>query len=224
MSNWLIVIAAGLAILMLLSRVNIYIDIWYRRLSGDDHILVKVYMLRRFVVYTMTVPVVEITKHANIPLLESEIKTTSDKIETYSSRERRFLKKLTDMYISEPRRWRQLFKQFHYYRRLIYSTVNTLTRSIYCERLSWRVSYGSEDAAFTGVITGVIWAISGSILTTLKKRISFEKKPEVKIYPNFNKPGLEVELRCIFRMTVGNVITTSFNLFNIKRKGAAGNG
>lgn len=219
MPLWLVITLSVATVIYALSRVNVYIDLQYKRDGDNDQVVVNVYLLRRFLVYKLRVPVIEISKKAYLPWVQSELHTAGGKIKTHSRREKQFVVRLLQIYLKHPDRWEKLMTRFRQYRRMYVYFICELTKQLHCEQLRLHVRYGAEDAAVTGVMIGAFWAITGWGLYRLRERLIFRNRPEVFFEPRFGKTCLAVDFACIFRLPIGHVISTSLSLANYTRKG-----
>lgn len=224
MSNLLIILLAGFIVAYAFSRIDIHINITYQRSASDDDLWVHIYLLKRFLVYKLHVPVIEMTDKSKLPWLKSELHTHDEKVGTHPKRERRFVMRVLNIYLHHPKKWQSLMRKFRHYRSLYYTFANQLAKSVQCERLKCKITYGSEDAAQTGIMVGAFWAVSGLAIKVCKSHLAFLRQPEIRITPSFGKRSFDIDFLCIFRLTVGHVIIASLILLNVKYKGAAGDG
>lgn len=224
MPDWAIIALACATVIYILSRINLYIDLRYVRLGDNDDLTVSIYLLRHFLIYKIHVPVIELTKSGEIPWIKSKLSTTTCMVKTYPKRERRFVLRLLTIYLKRPARWEKLMQKFHHYQRIYLHVTHQITKRIHCEKLRLIVVYGSGDAAITGILTGVFWAISGLIIHRLRQRLSFSQSPQFSMEAQFTKQCLTIDFACIFRLSIGDVISTSVSLANYTRKGATRNG
>ncbi|HAK73284.1 MAG TPA: hypothetical protein DCP36_06250, partial [Sporomusaceae bacterium] len=128
MSNWFAIFLAGIVVAYAFSRINIHINILYRRSASDDDLWVHIYLLRRFLVYKLHVPVIEVTSNNSLPWLQSELHTPSEKVQTHPKRERRFVSRLLNIYLRHPKKWRVLMQKFRHYRNLYYTFANQMAK------------------------------------------------------------------------------------------------
>lgn len=82
--------------------------------------------------------------------------------------------------------------------------IQRATRRI--ERFEWRTRLSAGDAALTCWCTGLLWALKGALVGYLGRRHSFLTRPAIEVVPLDGGMGLGVELSCIFRFTVGEII------------------
>lgn len=219
-------LAAQLVLLYAFSKLIIYIDLRYQRNRSDDYIVVNVYLGKKVILYTMKVPVVDLIKNDELLWLSSEIKTADEtaKTKTNVNRERRFVKNTIRMCFHDPRRLWHAFKSVKFYIKLYRRVVRRLVNSLTCERLQWKTTYGSDDAANTGIITGALWTVKGMLVTVLRRRFSFTAPPEIAVIPVFGQSRFDVDFQCIFSLRLGKIISATTILVKLSGKGAATGG
>ncbi|SMC58212.1 DUF2953 domain-containing protein [Sporomusa malonica] len=209
MSNWIIFSVTSSILMLMLSRINIYIDIHFCRRKDDDYIEVSVSALRPLLVYTIKIPVIEIVRYNDLPWITSEIKAPQGGAETHIAREQRFVKKIAEIFVKNPQKFKKLMRAVKRYIRIYRKYINSLVASIHCEKLDIRAVYGFDDAAFTGLMMGAFGAARGLLLASLHNRLILEAKPNINITPVYGQSHFEIEFRCIFRIRLGNVITAT---------------
>lgn len=212
-------ITACILFFYLLSRINVYICLIYRRNGNDDHIAVEVRMLGKLILYSIKVPVIEITSQ-DVTWFISEVGTDKEKTKTHPKREQRFLRRVVQLYINHPKRIRKLMRIMRYYKMLYRNYMDHIVSGVTCEVFHWRTAFGSEDAAVTALSTGILWAIKGVVLTRIRRQIPFTTRPVIQVAPAFGVSKFETELKCIFRVRLGHVINATTRLITTNRKEA----
>ena len=95
--------------------------------------------------------------------------------------------------------------------------IATFLRRI--ERFEWRTEFGTGDAALTGCLTGILWALKSTVLGFLSRRFVFEAPPQFTVSPLFNRTCLALEVFCIFRFTIGEIIVAVAQRIRSPRSG-----
>ncbi|HWR09241.1 DUF2953 domain-containing protein [Sporomusa sp.] len=209
MNNWTIVLAAAVILLLMLSRINIYIELYVCRHNDDDHIAITLYALRPLLVYAIKIPVIEIVQYNDLPWITSKIKTPQGGTETYVAREQRFVKRMVEIFVKNPQKFRKLMRGVNRYIRLYRYYINSLVSSTHCEKLDLKAAYGFDDAACTGLAMGVVGAARGLLLTSLNTRLKLEAKPNINVTPVYGQSHFALEFKCILRIRLGKVITAT---------------
>ena len=74
-------------------------------------------------------------------------------------------------------------------------------------RFNWATIIGCNDAAMTGVATGLLWGVKESLLRFFLGDYRFGPQgPRIVILPRFKTPGWETRLDFIFAVQVGHII------------------
>lgn len=209
MDRWLLIFTATAILLILICRINLYINLQFSRREDDDYLAITVYALRKLFAYSIKIPTIMLIKHDNLLWISSEIETPPNITKTKLNREQRFLKKTLKLLFYEPDRFWRLIKLakhiFHDYRKY----MDKLSTGIHCEKFELKASYGFDDAALTGLFMGIWGSVLQLLLTAVRNRIMLDTKPSIQIQPNYKQRQLELELSCIFRIRLGNVITAT---------------
>lgn len=72
--------------------------------------------------------------------------------------------------------------------------------------LEWHTKIGSGDAATTSYLIGGLWAVKSTLVGWLRSRYVFLSQPLYSAVPDYETAGLALEVRCIFRFTIGEII------------------
>lgn len=76
-----------------------------------------------------------------------------------------------------------------------------------CDDFWWVTNFGLVNQAYTGILTGMIWAVKGSVVSILQNFIRFEATPVIKVDPSFNYPqDFGMEFEGIFTFKIGDII------------------
>lgn len=81
-----------------------------------------------------------------------------------------------------------------------------LTRAT-VSHLSWNTTFGTGDAALTGVLAGVAWSVKSFTVAVLNRKTrGLYTKPHLKVSPVYNATCLITDFHCIFRFRAGHII------------------
>lgn len=97
--------------------------------------------------------------------------------------------------------------------RLFFSAVHCI------ERLEWHTGLGTGDAALTASLYGGLWALKTNVVAWLRRRFEFMHPPLLRVAPNFEETGLFLELTCIFRFTLGDIIVAVARFLTVRARG-----
>ncbi|MBM7555305.1 DUF2953 domain-containing protein [Halanaerobacter jeridensis] len=90
-----------------------------------------------------------------------------------------------------------------------------------CALFSWRSSFGCQNPAHTGMMTGLLWSVKSSLISILQTKLEFKELPIIDVVPNFTKEqSLMVEFKGIFTFRLGKLILIAVTImcFELKRR------
>ncbi len=102
---------------------------------------------------------------------------------------------------------------------LLKKLKNYGSRKLSIHDFSLILTYGTEDAALSALIYGLLWGIIGSLLSILSNNLIFSTK-DILITPYYNREEVNFEFSCIIKFKFGDIINTGIMLFrrNIQQK------
>ncbi|MDD3023930.1 MAG: DUF2953 domain-containing protein [Syntrophomonadaceae bacterium] len=92
-----------------------------------------------------------------------------------------------------------------------------LLKYILIDELNWKTVIGMEDAMYTALSTGSIWACKGTLISYLKNKQRL-KQFEINVEPDFSAQVLLSELDCIIKLRIGHIIHIAVLLLNLLLK------
>ncbi|MFD1851876.1 DUF2953 domain-containing protein [Oceanobacillus bengalensis] len=84
--------------------------------------------------------------------------------------------------------------------------ITTLLNRTKLHQLDWSTNIGTGEASSTGIISGVIWAIKGSILGYIIEKIRLGCQPAVRVNPFFQQACFQTNIDCMFSIRLGQAI------------------
>ena len=89
----------------------------------------------------------------------------------------------------------------------------SVRKRILAEDITLSMEFGTDDAAHTGIMTGVLWGAVYNVIAFLANFIRVTE-PEIKINPNYNEEDmLEFDGRCILKLSLANIISVFLILY-----------
>lgn len=207
-AGWFLIVLLATAIIIWwgVCRVNLYVDLTYRRTEGDDIVVIRIYALQGLISYTIKIPVVKAEWQDELVWLESEIKESKGIKAKKSFLEKHILRRILDVIWHKPRLAKRIAKRISCQVEQYNIFLDRIHSHVYCDRFYCKICLGTDDAAATCLLIGCLRALNGALLVWLRPFIHFSTAPVVQFVPVFGDPALAVDLKCIFRIRLGNVI------------------
>lgn len=207
--GFLIYIILLLVIAVIISLLRVRIDVDYRRREQDDNLTVKMSLLRGLIHYKTEVPTIELENRFFIPVLKaaSEIEKAA-----FHPVEEKELKVKIPITLRLLRRLPAIIKEgwqrFDRYNSALYY----LFRFIRCRRFYWRTEVGLNDAAYTGIMVGILWAVKSFLYNNFRSKIRIiTEKPAISVVPDYFNKKLALDFSCIFDIRLGHIIIAGLN-------------
>ncbi|MFL6557812.1 MAG: DUF2953 domain-containing protein, partial [Bacillus sp. (in: firmicutes)] len=97
--------------------------------------------------------------------------------------------------------------------------VKSFFRKVSIKKLDWDTLIGAGDAAHTGMITGAIWALKGSIIGIISHYLRLREVPKVTVTPHFQAAVIQTRLTCIIQFRIGHAILAGLKLIKFWKGG-----
>ncbi|MBW4828786.1 MAG: DUF2953 domain-containing protein [Clostridiaceae bacterium] len=94
--------------------------------------------------------------------------------------------------------------------------ISFFLRKGHLKKLYWVTSVGTEDAALTGIYTGILWAIKNSIISIFINKTEVDEI-YIDVHPDFNEKKFEIIFNCIIKCNLVYIIIVSLYGFSIKK-------
>ncbi len=71
---------------------------------------------------------------------------------------------------------------------------------------TWHTAVGVGDPLLTAFCTGALWSLKASVAALLEQRFVTKQPPSIGVHPDFRASGFVTDLRCIFHLSIGQII------------------
>lgn len=101
--------------------------------------------------------------------------------------------------------------------------IDDVLRLLTIKKWNWNIELGVDDAALTGILTGLVYGLAGIVNHFLLTKIRFLSLPTSTVTPHFNEPIMHADLHCIVKSRLGKAIYAAIRIFILlHRRGAHG--
>ncbi|WP_342432584.1 DUF2953 domain-containing protein [Neobacillus sp. FSL H8-0543] len=97
--------------------------------------------------------------------------------------------------------------------------VRKFMRKVTVKQFEWHSLIGVGDAALTGMISGAVWTLKGSIVGILSHYLRLKEMPNLSVTPHFQFAILQTHLTCIFQFRIGHAILAGLKLIKFWKGG-----
>lgn len=200
---WLYIACAIILFILLLVFSKLHITISYAHIKDNDKLDIKVRIW--FFHYTFHVPLIRVDKDTESVVVATEKKEEEPKSKQFTSHE--ILNSFQDM--------KEILQHVVTFHRIVRQFLKKVT----VHKFSWHTNIGIGDAALTGVLVGVAWAIKGNIVGLLSRYMKVKKIPEMSITPLFVQVYSQTKLTCMISFRIGNAILAGLRIVKFWKGG-----
>ena len=97
--------------------------------------------------------------------------------------------------------------------------VRKFFQKVTIKKLEWDSFIGVGDAAYTGMATGALWAVKGSIVGLLSHYLRLQEMPHLSVTPHFQAAVIQTRITCMFQFRIGHAILAGLKLIKFWKGG-----
>ncbi|MDR4948866.1 DUF2953 domain-containing protein [Neobacillus cucumis] len=101
----------------------------------------------------------------------------------------------------------------------IHVIVKKFLQRVTIKHIEWQTLIGVGDAAYTGMMTGALWAVKGGIMGLLSSYMRMKEMPQLSINPHFQASVIHTRLICMFQFRIGYAILAGLKLMKFWKGG-----
>ncbi|TKC15804.1 DUF2953 domain-containing protein [Robertmurraya kyonggiensis] len=194
-----------LIIVVLIMKISVIIDYYHG--NDDDHLKITLKALFGLLRYKINIPVIKMDKDSPAIVVKENVEM---KVGPQENEQKKGKEKFTvDELLASLKDMKLLLKHVAGLHRIIRSFLKKVTVS----KVEWNTIVGVGDAAYTGMLTGAIWTVKGSIIGLMCSLMKVQETPQIMITPDFNRSISQTSLKCMIHFRIGHAIFAGIKLF-----------
>jgi hypothetical protein len=201
--KWLLfvlIILLFLFVLIILTRVSVFFN--YHHKKDDDHLQIEFRAWFGLIRYKRVFPLVKVDEESSSIILKGEKELGGE------TTEKDVTKITADDILQRYRNVKELAERVFN----LVIIVKKFFNKVSVKKFEWYSMIGVGDAPNTGIATGALWVIKGSIIGVISRYFNMKSTPKVMIHPNFQQFITETKISCMFQFRIGNAILAGIKL------------
>jgi len=196
-------------IILILLFIPFSLGIRFTRKNDDDHVEIQFLILNDIIKFNLEIPFIDLINYKDKFSIEIKEKFETGKDETDIKKNKSIitLNKLIEGY-----------KRASKMKEMLGTMLIYLSDKIVIRRLNWDTRIGLDDAALTGISTGILWTFKNLIISFILNHKEI-KDLNIDIVPEFNSLVLETDFYCIIKLKMVYIIIAGLNGIKVKIKG-----
>jgi hypothetical protein len=210
--KWLIlalIILFILIIAILITRLTVIIDYYHG--NDNDHLKLEFKIWFGIIKFKKEIPVIKIDDNSPSIVIEDETKIGKNE-KTTDEGNSQFDKKDIFQSFKDAKELLQHVVGFHQVIREFLAKVNL-------KQVEWHTVIGFGDAAYTGMATGAIWTLKGSIIGILSHYMRLREMPRMTVTPYFQYKVTQTRFRCMIQFRIGQAMLAGLKLIKFWKGG-----
>lgn len=210
--KWLVLVVIILLCLMLLilfTKLTIYINYYHHK--DDDNLRVELRAWFGLIRYKKSFPIIKVDDQSAGIIIKEKAKKSNHKT-TATDKESKIT--VTEV-LNSLKNYREILQHVF--------ELNRITRRFFkkvaVRQFEWHSVIGVGDAAHTGTVSGVLWAIKGSIISLLSHYLRMKTMPKLLVQPNFQQVITQTNLSCMIQFRVGHAIVAGLKIVKFWKGG-----
>lgn len=198
-----------LLFLVLFTKIKVFIH-YYHGQDNDD-LKIKFKGLFGLVQYKINIPVIKIDDNSPSVIVKEKVETGANETDK---------KKETKQFSAD-----DLVNYLHNMKELLAHVIglqkilrNFLSK-VSVKNIEWHSRVGVRDAAYTGMITGALWTVKGSLLGLISSYMKVSMIPQITVTPVFNAAISQTMLKCMIQFRIGHAILAGIKIIRFWKGG-----
>lgn len=199
-------------LLLMIQLVPVRINIFFIRKNKNDFFSIRVNTFFSLIRFNVEIPVLQQQTPLDLTLA-AEVKAGQDATVHEETKE----VSLLDI------NWAKVQEVLDYVRknrRALWFMLRFFSRAMTVERLVLKVHAGMDDAAVTGLITGLYWTLVGTFTTLAQQWLTLKEQPVIGVTPDFSpNPMFAVRFDTTISFRIGHFTIGGFLFLVTKIRG-----
>lgn len=198
-----------LLLVTFITKIKVIFEIYHKR--DNDHIKITFRAWFGLIRYKITIPLFKIDDNSPTIVMKEKVETGQDEnikkkdTKQYSAND--LLNSLSD------------YKEIVHHIISLHHIVRHFLSKVSIKNVEWHTVVGLGDAAHTGMITGAVWALKGSIIAILSKYLKLKGMPKMSVNPHFQMLISQTSFRCMIEFRSGHAIFAGIKLVKFWKGG-----
>ncbi|WP_010273940.1 DUF2953 domain-containing protein [Paenibacillus senegalensis] len=187
----------------------VHINLYINRVQDQDQISIQIKALFGWIQYRYDIPLIRFVSLAEGIQLKTEENNKNMPLPDKDKAAKITWDKVARSFDQSMRIFHQFYGSLHWLKQTL--------RKLQVTEFNWYTRVGMGEAPETAVLSGMIWAVKGTISGWMLHHVMMMKTPQLAVVPMYNRTLFSTELACITKIRTGNAIIAGLQLLARKR-------
>jgi hypothetical protein len=200
-----------LVLLVLVIMTKVKVGINYFHAQDDDSLKVEFRALFGLIKYKLDVPLIKVDENSPTIVVEEKVKKGEEEETKQKGTEQFSAEELLDGF----KDLKTLLEHVVSFHRI----VRHFCKKVDITQIEWQTVMGTGDAASTGMLTGAVWAVKGSIIGILSHYFRIQNSPNLSVHPHFQLAVTQTSFKCMLQFRIGHAMVAGIKLVKFWKGG-----
>lgn len=197
-----------LLIILFITKVKVNID--YSHYHDDDSLKIEFRVLFGLIKYRMNVPLIKVDDDSPALVVENNVETGKGEKKNEET-----------MKITED----DMLKRYHDFLALLehvvsfHRIIRKFLKKVKITEFVWSTNIGTGDAALTGMLSGAVWTVKGSIIGLISHYFNLKNTPQISVYPHFQMKTAQTVIKCMLQFRIGHAMLAGIKIVKFWKGG-----
>nr|WP_285889623.1 DUF2953 domain-containing protein [Neobacillus niacini] len=210
---WLYIALSAIILLFLLiifSKLTIHLNFFHHNDNDELSVVFKLWF--GLIKYKINVPLIKIDDNSPSIVVKGNTSMGDSGESESSSKVQQIGKDYIETQLSNAKELIQ-----HVFNMQV--IVSKFMKKVMIKRLEWHSLVGVGDAAHTGIITGALWTLKGSVVGMISHFLRLKEMPVLSVTPHFQMAVIQTRITCIIQFRIGYAILAGLKLIKFWKGG-----
>jgi Protein of unknown function (DUF2953) len=203
--KWLVIALAVLLFLLIIvfvTKLTIYLSLYHGQ--DNDHLKLEFRAWFGLIRYKHEVPFIKIDENT-LTIVTKEEKKAGHQEKPKKEQTKQYTAEDLLIKLKDSKEILTHVIGFH-------KIIRKFLKKVTIKEFEWFTVAGAGDAAYTGMLSGALWAVKGSMIGVISHSMKLKVMPKIMITPNFQKAVSQTKLRCMIQFRIGYAMLTGIKL------------
>jgi len=210
--KWILIVCILLFFLIVsIFLTKLKVSIHYFHFQDDDSLKIECKAWLGLIKYRLNVPLIKVDDNSPTIVIKGEVHSGAKE----ETRKKNTIQYSAEDLLNSLRDMKAILEHVVSFHRIL----RRFLKKVNVAQVEWHSTMGVGDAAITGMLTGALWAIKGSIIGMLSHYFRLLDNPNVSVQPQFQMAISQTSFKCMLQFRIGHAIIAGIKLLKFWKGG-----
>jgi len=200
-----------LVLLVAIIMTRLKVSIHYFHAQDDDSLKIEFKAWYGLIKYKLNVPLIKVDDNSPTIVVKDEVQIGEDE----KNKKKKTMQLSAEDIVNSFKDIKVLLEHVVSFHRII----RHFLLKVQVKQLEWHTFIGVGDAALTGMLTGAIWTIKGSIIGIISQYLRLLENPNMSVSPQFQMAVSQTSFKCMLQFRIGHAMVAGIKLVKFWKGG-----